>query len=655
MLSSFRTKIRSWAMVGVLLFALIAIVVTGFGTGGSGGLGSLSGGGGATGPNLAEVEGQPVTASQVDDMVNRQFAQARQQQPTLDMATFLSQGAFAQTLNQIVVASAIQVFGQRQGLTVSQRMIDREIVNIPAFRNFTGQFDDNSFRAALQSQNLTEARLREDIGRSLMQRQLLGPIALGARTPEGVAREYANLLLERRRGLIGVVPAELLAGGIAPTDAEVARFYQDSRTAFTIPERRVIQYALIGAEQAGQVPPATEAEIAAVYRNSPRSYGAGETRTLQSVVLPTQQAAQAFAARVRGGTSFTDAASQAGFSATDVTFANQRREQFADTTSAEIAAAAFSAAQGAVAGPIRSELGFHVVRVERINVTPGRSLESARAEIAAAIDQRKRENALSALIARIEEQLADGSSFADIARAEHLAIVTTPPVTAVGQPVGGAPWQAPPELAPLLTSAFEMDAEQLEPVVATVEANRRFALLGVDRVEPAAPPPLAQVLPQVRAALVQRRALERAQALAQQIANRINGGMPPAQAFAQAQPRLPAPQSVDLRRLDISRSGQQVPPPLITLFSIPQGRARILPTPNNAGWFIVYHAQRTPGDAATQPALIASTRTEFGNSASEELAQQFARSVELRSQITRNEEAIRTAGQRLGGGAAAAQ
>src|SRR3954447_25114762 len=92
MIANFRKSLRSWATVGLLLIALIAIVVTGFGTGGFGGLGSLSQGKGSDGSDtLATVEGKAITANQVNDLVNRAFARARQQQPTLDMATFLAQ------------------------------------------------------------------------------------------------------------------------------------------------------------------------------------------------------------------------------------------------------------------------------------------------------------------------------------------------------------------------------------------------------------------------------------------------------------------------------------------------------------------------------------------------------------------------------------
>lgn len=106
-----------------------------------------------------------------------------------------------------------------------------------------------------------------------------------------------------------------------------------------------------------------------------------------------------------------------------------------------------------------------------------------------------------------------------------------------------------------------------------------------------------------------------------------------------------------MRRLEISQGGQQVPPPLLALFSLPEGQARIVPAPNGAGWFVVHHATRTAGDASEQPQLIATTRAEFSSSAAEEVAQQFARAVQARSRVERNDAAIQQMRARLAGNA----
>ena len=175
-------------------------------------------------------------------------------------------------------------------------------------------------------------------------------------------------------------------------------------------------------------------------------------------------------------------------------------------------------------GPTRSELGYHVVRVDHVTTVAARPLEAVRGEIAAWLDQRKRADALAALVSQAEEQLSSGASFEEVARAHNLPIVTTPPVTATGQAVGGAPWTAPPELAPLLHSAFDIDPENPEPAIETITANQRFALLGIDRVVPAAPAPLAEIAPQVRQALIQQRARQQTRAIADRIVQRINSG-----------------------------------------------------------------------------------------------------------------------------------
>ncbi|HWH18812.1 MAG TPA: SurA N-terminal domain-containing protein, partial [Allosphingosinicella sp.] len=504
MFSFFRRGATAKVMLAFLGLALFAMVITGFGTGGSG-IGGLGGPGGGT---VAEAGGEEVTAQEVTDQVNRQLTRAREQQPELDMASFLRGGILEQIVNQLISAKALLSFGRDIGLAASKRMIDGEIASIPAFQNLTGQFDQAAFQQALQREGISEQKLREEIELSLITRQLLGPVAEAARVPQGVALQYASLLLERRTGSVGLVPASAMPQGPEPTEAEIATFYNQNRGRYTIPERRVLRYALFGSEQVANAATPTEAEIQNYYRANAGRYAAQERRDLSQVVLPTQQAAQQFAAKLQRGTSFAQAAAEAGFAAGDIRQANQTRAQFAGISSPAVANAAFSAAQGATIAPIQSELGWHVVRVDAINRTPARPLEAVRGEIAQALGTQKAQQALSDLIARIEEGISDGRTFEEVARANGLSVQETPPVTATG--AGG---QIPPEVAPLLKPGFQMTEDE-DPVVETIAEGQRFALLDVARVIPAAPPPLAQIRDRVRADFIARRAGERARQMA---------------------------------------------------------------------------------------------------------------------------------------------
>lgn len=645
MLSAFRRGIFAKLMLVVLGIGLFAIVITGFGTGGSG----LGGVGGAGSGNVARVDGQAITAAEVNDQLNRQLDRARQQQPELDMGRFLSGGALDEVVRQLITTTALMVFGRENGFAASAEMINREIAGIPAFQNMAGQFDRTAFERALQSERLTEAELRKEIEGMLIQRQLILPVAGSAKVPQAIALQYASLLLESRSGNVGLVPTAAMGGGREPTDQEIAAFYNESRTRYTVPERRVLRYAAFGPEQVAAAATATEAEIAAAYKANAATFAGKSTRNLTQLVLPSEAAARAVAAKVAGGTTLASAASQAGLSAATLT--GLTREAYQRQTSPAVAEAAFAAAKGAVTGPAKSGLGWHVVRVDDIVTTAARPLAAVRGELAAQIGQRKAQEAMVALESRIQDAIQDGSSFEEVARAEKLAVKETAEITGAGAAPGNPAWRPDADVAALIGPGFEMEPDE-DPVVEPIRPDERYALLAVGRVVPAAPPPLAQIRERVKADLVAKRGADRARAVAGSIVAKINAGTPAAQAFAQADVKLPPVQAVAARRMDIAQRGQQVPPPLAMMFSLPRGKARLLPAPNGAGWFVVYLDKVVPGNASGTPQLVQATQSQFSEVLGDEYAQQFTRAVQAKMKLERNAKALQDLRKQLTGGGA---
>jgi peptidyl-prolyl cis-trans isomerase D len=635
MLTFFRRGAMAKIMLVVLFLSLVAIVITGFGTGGMGGLGGL---GGLRAGTIASVGSERLTSDRLRDETQRQFERLRRDQPELDMAAFLRRGAMEEVLDQLIDMTAVSVFGRAQGLGVSRGLIDRDIASVPAFQDLAGRFDDGTFRRVLAQERLTEQQLRDDLESRLFQRQLVLPVAGSAYVPNVIANQYASLLLEQRSGIVGAVPSAVMGAGAEPGEAELAAFYRTNRARYTIPERRVLRYALFGPDQvAGSAQP-SEAEIQAAYRQN-SAYAAHETRRLSQVVLQNEAQARALAQKVAGGTSFAAAAAQAGYAAADIALGVNTREAFAGKSSPAVAAAAFGAAKGATVGPIRSPFGWHVVKVDDVIVSAARPLAAVRDEIAGQIRQRKATDALSDLATRIENAIGDGSSFDEIAAAQKLAVKETVPVTATGAAPSNPGWQAPPELKPLLEGAFAMEAGE-DPAVETVEEDKLFALLAVTRTIPATVPPLAQIRDRVKADLLVRQASERARAVATAIVARINAGTAPAQAFAQAGVKLPPVQPLTATRRDIARQNAQVPPPMAMMFSLPRGKARLLPAPDGRGWFIVYLDKIVPGDIRSDPGVAQAVRGQFAQILGDEYAQQFTGAIRAGLKVKRNDSAV---------------
>lgn len=631
------TKLRrgSKSPLFLLLLALIAVafIITGVNAPGGGGIG-----GGLGAKSLASVDGADVTVAEVTDQAQRRLEQARQQNAQASINELVAAGGVEEIVDGMISQRAVRAFADDLGIRISKAIVDGQIASIPAFFDLAGKFSQDTYRQKLAAQGITDVQLRDDLYATALQRQLLIPVGAGARVPGGVAAPYAAMLMESRQGQVGIVPAASGDGAPAPTDAQLQSFYVANRARYVVPERRVLRYALIGPEQAGVAAP-TDAEIAAYYRTNAATYAGTETRVLSQVVLPDEAAARALSAKIAGGQSFAAAAAAVGFGAGDISVGPQDKAAFTRLTSAEVANPVFALPEGAVSAPIRSPLGWHVVRVDGIRRAAGRALPAVRGEIAEKLAKQKSADALETLVAAIDEQIGDGASFADVATQRKLTPVTTPPITAGGIAPAQPGYQAPPELRPLLASAFTVEPGD-DATVEAIPGSDRYALVAVDRVDRAAPPPLASVRAQVASDLEARRASDRARAVATAIVAKVNAGTPMARAFTEAGVRDGAPRAITARRIDVARANREIPPPIQMLFALPPRRARLLPAPGDAGFFVVYLDRIVPGDAGASPGLVETTRAQFSQAAGQEYVEQFVRAIRTGKKVVRDEAGI---------------
>ncbi len=605
------------------------------------GSGTLGGSSGA----LATIGDQQVTDREMSNVMRRALEQARQQDPDATYAAIADQ--FEPILNSLIEEKALIAFATDHGFILSKRLVDAEIAKLPATRGLDGRFSEQAYAAFLQQQQMTDGELRQILSTAMFQRLVLAPAVVDARVPLGVARPYASMLLEEREGQFALIPTELFRAGLNPSDGDLQSFYAQNRARYTVPEQRVLRMARLGPDLVADVAP-TDAEIAAYYKENSARYAGSEKRVISQAVVQDKAAADAIAARARRGATFAAAAAPAGLSAADVSVGPQTQAEFSNLAGEQVARAAFGAAKGAIVGPLRSDLGWHVIKIDDIQGASGRSLAQARDEIAELLTASKKRDALTELVADVEDQIAEGASFAEATTAAKLQVTTTPPINASGQARGDAGYQFPAELAPVLKAGFVMAAD--EPEVVTLEGDAGYVLVGVERVIEAAPAPLAEIRDRVREDWIQRKANERAQAVASDIARKVAAGATLEKAAAEASVDLPAVRPVKAQRIQISQATEEAAAPLRMMFSLAQGKSRMVADPRGRGFFVVKTDKITPRDASTNPTLIARTQAEFQSAVSDELAMQMVTAMKLDQGVKRDEKAIAASKQRITGG-----
>ena len=621
MLSFFRRIINSKAGI-VVTFIVLGVIALAFAAGDITGLGS--GAGALSGGNVATVGGQKVGAAELRSRVQTELQAARQQQPTATMEQLLEQGGLQSVLDRTINGLALERFGHDQGMVVSKRSIDGVIASIPGLRGPNGQFDPANYQRLLADQKLTDAQVRTDIARDIIAQQLMLPTQGATQVPMKVALPYASLLLEKREGQIGFIPAKAVDAGAAPTDADLQTFYRRNIARYTVPERRVVRYALVSPDQVKARATPTDAEIAAAYKQQASRFAAAEKRTIAQVVVADQAGATALAAKVKGGTPIADAARAAGLEPAVQT--GVTKQAYAAAATPAVADAAFAAQRGGVIGPVRGPLGWIVARVDGIEQVPGKTLEQARPELVGELSKQKLQQALSDVHDRLDDALAKNATFNEAVADQKLAGQTTPALLANGVNPDAPTAQPDPAVAAVVAAAFQMaegDPAQLVPV----GTDGGFAVVAIGRVVAAAPRPLAQVRAQVAADVSADRARAAARKLAADILARVNKGMPLAQAMAGSGRALPPVQPASAMRAQLAQQQGNVQAPLALMFSMAKGNAKLLEAPQNAGWLIVKLDTVIPGNAAGTPAAVTGARGSIAQLVGREYAEQFARAV----------------------------
>lgn len=634
MLGFFRRLVRSRLGV-VFAFLLLLLIALAFALGDVTG---LSMGGGATSAgSVARAGDSQIAAAELRRRAQGEVEAIRAENPTVDMTRYVGEGGVEATLERLISSAAMEAYGLGQGMVIGKTLVDAQLASFPGLQGPTGRFDQARYESLLAQQRITDAQVRAQIAQQTMVQQLVMPTIGAGQVPAGVAVPYAALLLERRAGQIAFVPASAVARGAAPTDAEIQAWYRRNIARYSLPERRVARYARVAMDALKARSAPTDAEIARTYQADRAKYQPSERRTITQVTILDERAANALAARVKGGAAIAAAARAAGLEPRTVTRVD--KAGYAGQSSGAAADAAFAASEGTVIGPVRAAIGFVVARVDKIEQVPGKTLAEARAEIAAALTERKTAEAMSQLQERIGTALDREASFSEIVADLKLTAEATPALTAVG--IDPARPDAAPDrtLAPIVNAVFAL-ADGDPPQIVQTAPDGSLALVALDRVVRAAPRPLAEVREAVVRDLEADRARLAARRAASGVVAALNRGTVLPAALAATKLSLPPVRSLDTTRAQLAANPRGAEAPLVLMFSMAAGTAKMLEAPDGKGWYVVKLDRIVPGDPRGQPRVVFATRADIGRVIGREYVQQFTTAVRRDVGVTKNDAAI---------------
>ena len=513
MTGALRSTARS--PIAIVLMGLLVLVFLILGVGGGGRFPDVfrSGGGDA----VVSAGAHSMTSQdfrKIFESEKERFDKQAQQVTTVEL--LVQNGFDQQLLNAIALDESEVEMLSRAGIDPGPAVVDAEIRKMPiAFDPVTGKFSEQQFTQALAAQGLTPRQAEAEIQDELAERHFGLALQQGFQAPRIYAALTAIAGLENRDVTYFALDPRTVPQPGAPTDAQLLALMKEHAAQLTRPEMRVISLVRFSAAALAPTVTVDPADVQKEFAFKKDSLSKPETRTVIQIPVKTAaQGAQA-AARLSHGDDPAKVASAFGVEA--VTYPDKPQSAIADR---KLASLAFSMKPGEVRGPVQGDLGLAALKV--LKITPGveATLESARPGIEADLRAKAAKDRAYDLSQKFDDARQAGAGIAAAAAKVGVPVVTVGPVTAQGVGPDGKP--NPLLTDKILKSAFSHASG--EDTDLEDAGSGEYYALHVDKVNPPAMPPLAEIRPQLAQAWIQEQFVRALKAKADGLMGDLRGG-----------------------------------------------------------------------------------------------------------------------------------
>jgi peptidyl-prolyl cis-trans isomerase D len=351
-----------------------------------GGAGSLDFSGVAKN-SAAEVDGVEIPASEATRAWSEMQARWARQFGT-DIPAEQRVAMQKNIIDGLVLRKLIEKRLQDENYRVSDASVLAEFQNVPQFHGPDGKFDANTARSVLAQSNKSENEYFAETRSQLLVSQLQQGIGGSYFLTRAEAKRLFDLENEEREVQYLQLAAEKFAGAEPIDDAAVKAYYDKNGDRFMTTESVALEFAELRLENlATQLAP-TEAELQKLYEDNRGSYVLDERRRARHIVISVTgdddaaalKQAESVATEARTGKDFAELAKKYSSDATasqggDLGFVQQSDfpGPLGDTL--------FALKVGEVSAPVKSQFGYHILKLEEIQAGEAKPFAAVRAEL----------------------------------------------------------------------------------------------------------------------------------------------------------------------------------------------------------------------------------------------------------------------------------
>ena len=478
----------------------------------------------AAGDVVAKIGDQSVTLADVTQQLNE--IRQRNQIPRQLEALYANQ-----ILKQLVFQKEVEYEAKRLGITVTDKeRADRIRQYLPtAFNGDTFVGMDAYSREVQQRFQMTVPVFEELVRSGLIEEKFRKLITDGISvSPQEIQNEFRFENEKIKIDYLAIKPEDL-ASKINPTDDEIRKFYEQNKSKYMIPEKRVVRYGLSDLARSRANTVVSDDELKALYQQNIQQYQVPNRVHAEHILLTTVGKTDAEVAEIKAkgedilaqakkkGVNFEDLAKKYSEDPGSKTKGGNLGWIVQGQTVPEFEKAAFSLPKGEVSDLIRTQYGFHIIKVLDKETAHTKPFDEVKETLRTPLLLQKADAQEESIADKMSSEIRQSNKVTldELAEKYHLEISETRPVS---------PTDPLLELGNGQDVKEEISRLRQGELSLPLRTDRGFVVLSLKQVIPAHQGTLEEVRDKLIADLKQQKSVQLAQADAEELAKRVKAG-----------------------------------------------------------------------------------------------------------------------------------
>jgi peptidyl-prolyl cis-trans isomerase D len=478
----------------------------------------------------AKVNGEEISVAQFENAYRDQLLALAEQGTEIpeEFRQLVREGV----LDRMIRDKLIDLYLTESGYAVSDQLVTDFIQRDPTWQE-DGRFSRDAYYQWLELRAIDPGIFEASQRRALEQNQLQRGVAASAFVTPSEYRRYLNLYGEQRQVSLAEIDINALTESIEVSDEDIQAYYDARPDAYMAPESVDLAYVELRRDDLAAATEISEEEIRQYYEDSKSRYQRDEQRQARHILIPfgddeaaAEEEATALAARAQAGEPFEDLARQYSEDSSTAGRGGDLGLLLETQLPGGLAEAVFEMEQGDIRGPVRSDFGFHVVRLDEIRSGGALPLAEVRGELERELSLEKAEDRYLVAERDLSDALFDAGSMEALAAASGLELKTATGFTRQG----GEPFGSNQAAIDAIFDPTVLEDREISDIV-ELDANRSI-VVAVTAYNEAARLPLEDVRDSIVAELRSERAFALANGRIIDIEAALNSGSTMAEAVA---------------------------------------------------------------------------------------------------------------------------